>query len=163
MAEAAESLPQDEAVQEPKQPKTPPIALSRVKQAEYDRNLWCVTVPIGTTPEQFLDQTYWQHVASLFKPRDRLEIMDDKMSFYCQAIVLAQDKLWCHLAPIAFVDLMKFHGQDIPIEEKDYSVDFAGSVHKHRVLYKGEVLKEGFETEGLARRWAANHTAARKR
>ena len=143
--------------------KTPPLAPARFRQAEYARNVFEVNCPSGTTLEDLIEQNYWQHVAHMLKQKDRIEVTDDTLTFYIELMVLAADRLWAHVAVVHEVDLLPFHGQDIPIDERHYKVEFAGAHHKYRVLYKGEMIKEGFATEALARRWASNHATALKR
>lgn len=151
------------------QPVVKPINLSRFKQAEHTRNLFTVTVEAGVRPQAVMQQEFWQHVGHLLRRGDRLEVMDDMMSFYMEIIVLASDRLWAHVAPVNmhgdglyYTDLAKWQGRETPIPENLYKVDFAGLTKKWRVLYKGSLMKDEFETEGLARRWAAAHAAAQK-
>lgn len=167
MGQAAEELEQTEVTEptEPKKrtPRAPAINMARFAEAGYARNVFVVTAVEGTTIEQICDQAYWQHVAHMLKPADRIEVLDETMSYFIELIVLAQDRLWAHVGILQHIDLRPFHGQDIPIAEVDYEVKYAGTHVKWRVLYKGDKLKDGFATEGLARRWVSNHIASRSR
>lgn len=151
------------AAEQVKQPQPPAITMSRFSEAGYSRNIFCVTAEPSTSIEEILHQKYWQHVAHMLKAGDRIEVMDDKMSYFLELVVIGAERLWAHVGVLRKIDLTSFRGQEIPVDENLYRIEHAGSHHKWRVLYEGEVMKDGFETEGLARRWASNHSDARTR
>lgn len=146
-----------------KEKAVPPLSPARIEEAGYNRNVFCVTAAEGLSPEEICDQNYWQHVSQMLKPGDHIEVVDETYQFYLELIVLAADRLWAHVAIINEVDLSPFHGQDIKIDARHYEVKFAGAHYKWRVFYKKDIIKQGFATEGLARRWAVNHAAALER
>lgn len=158
MAEAAEKI-----VPETDKKRRPAITAARFKEAGYHRNIFCVTVEPGTTIEDITGLKFWEHVAHMLKAGDRIEVMDDSMSFYLELVVIGAERLWAQVYPLRFTDLTKAHEFIRPQSMDLYKVEHAGSHHKWRVMYDGEEMKDGFETEGLARRWASNHSAAQQR
>jgi len=161
MAEAAENM--DPVTEDPQEKKAvKPVNMGRFREAQYSRNIFTVTVEPGVTVEDVCEQGFWQHIGAMLKAGDRIEVMDDMMSYYAELIVIAADRLWAQVGVIREIDLTTFQGGEIPIPEQHYEVNFAGLTVKWRELYKGNVMKDGFETEGLARRWCSNHAAAQK-
>jgi hypothetical protein len=51
------------------------ILPNNVKQAEFIRTVWAATPEHGTALADVLDPEYWVHIASQFKPNDRIEII----------------------------------------------------------------------------------------
>lgn len=129
-------------------------------EAEYN-NVWRVNVPIEVTATQTLDQDYWCHLAMHLRPGDTIRVMPDNMKWEQQLHVANVGKTWAHVIQKELYDLSVLH--DPEILPSIYKIEFAGSHHKWRVLRRGKMLKDGFETDALANRWAANHEAATNR
>lgn len=126
-------------------------------EAEFN-TVWRVTVEMGVTPKDTLKEEFWRHVARYLRPGDTLRVIPDNMAWEQILHVAGQDKVWAHVVQKELYDLRtKGHGLKIP---NIYSVEFAGAHHKWRVMRGGQMLKDFFETEALARRYAANHESA---
>ena len=75
--------------------------------------------------------------------------------------VVGAGRLYAHVVEKTFIEL-------IPLEQtvkvpSQYAVKFLGVQHQWGVVRKGVPLKDGFSTEALANRYAANHESAVER
>jgi hypothetical protein len=165
MAQAQKKKPADkkpdaetteEAVVE--MPKAPALTMPRFGLAEEHRNIWRVTVPIGTIPEQVMDEAFWSNVSRLLQPGDEIQVLPDNYAWRRDLFVTASGTNWAQVQVLDHYDLSQAEARaGIPSR---YKAEFAGAHHKWRVLRDGEPLKDGFASEKLARQWAANHEAA---
>jgi len=126
-------------------------------QAEHNQ-LWRLNVPIEVTPEQCMDEGFWAHIAAHLRPGDEIRVFPDSMVWELVLHVIGAGKAYAHVAQKAFYNLSP--REDQVALPSIYTVDFAGTTHKWRVIREGKVLKDGIQTEGLARRAAAQHEAA---
>lgn len=142
-------------------PKATPITVGRMGLAVEERTQWLFTVPQKVTPEQCMDEGYWQHVSMRFRAGDELIVTPDDMSWELVLAVIGCGNLYAHVIKKVLYDLKPLVAtiKLPPI----YKVDYHGRHHKWRVLREGKMLRDGFETEALARRYAANHEAAVRR
>lgn len=138
----------------------PQLPMIHFKQAEHLRNIWCVQSERHVTVEQFLDETYWAHVAQMLRAGDRIEIMPEDNSFFAELMVLATGRLH------AQVEMMRYVEFDQPSpqasDDSEYTIDWAGSISKYRVLRNDDVLSKGYETKKAAHRWLDGHIEALK-
>lgn len=138
--------------------KAPALTMPRFGLAEEARNVWRVSVPQGTLPEQVMDESFWSNVARLLQPGDSIQIIPDNFTWRRDVMVLAAGQNWAQTCLLHHYDLTPSKAlEKIPSK---YKVEFAGSHHKWRVLREGEPLKDGFASEKIAHQWAANHEAA---
>lgn len=124
-------------------------------------NRWRVDAPMGTTPEDCMDESFWQHVAMKLRVGDEIVVMPDNMAWKLILHVVGAGRLYAHVAKQELYELAPLE-QAIKLPSI-YEVKFQGTHHKWAVIRSGEPLKDGFETEGLARRYAQNHEAAVQR
>lgn len=82
--------------------KLPPRSLA---QAEFARNVWSIVPEQGTTLQEILTPEYFAHVGIKFKPRDKIEVCFNDMSYYAELLVIDTDRLWTKTAVIFAVDL----------------------------------------------------------
>lgn len=159
-AATAEKLPEQDA--EEAQPRTAkPIAESRLGLEIEKSNRWRVDVPMGTTPEDCMSESYWQHVASRFRPGDEIVCMPDNMAWKLVLHVVGAGRLYAHTVKEELYELAPLEAAiTLP---SIYEVKYTGTHHKWAVIRESKPLKDGFETEGLARRYAQNHESAVKR
>lgn len=138
--------------------KVPAITADRFGLANEYRNVWKVTCKPETTPEQVMDQGYWANISMSLRPGDRIVVMPDDMAWELHLRVIGAGRLYAHVVKLEMYTLRSA----TPPEKLPsiYKIEHAGSHHKWRVLREGQPMKDGFETEALARRWAANHEAA---
>jgi hypothetical protein len=175
MSEAATNLEMDESpeievpeaqidgeyIEVPDDLKISPPGRNRFGEQAERNQKWRMDVPHNTQPEQCYEQEFWQHVAGFLRPGDEIVVMSDDMSWKLCLHVINAGHNWAQVAKESFVQYQT-RDQMAPIEPI-YSVKFAGTTKKWQVLRKGKLLKEGMETEALARRAAAMHEQAVKR
>ena len=138
--------------------KATPLTQSRFGLADEYRKIWCATCEESTTPEQLMEQSYWANLAMMMQPRDRIVVAPDSLAWELHLRVIGCGKLWAHVAKLEFYDWEAVSApEQLPSR---YTVKHAGAHHKWRFLRDGVAMKDGFETEALARRAAANHEMA---
>lgn len=150
-----------EEVETPVALKVSPPGVNRFGLQAERNQVWRMDVPQKCVPEQCLEEEFWQHVASHLRPGDEIVVMADDMAWKLNLHVINAGHNWAQVAKDAFHQYAT--QADMPAVASIYSVRYAGTTHKWQVLRKGKLLKEGFETEALARRSAANHEAAVQR
>jgi hypothetical protein len=156
----AEALPEQEAEQ-PEVVTAKPITEGRMGLEVEMSNRWRVNVPMGTTPEDCMKETYWQHVAIRLRPGDEIVCLPDNMAWKLVLHVVGAGRLYAHVVQEELYELAPLEATiRLP---SIYEVKFTGTHHKWAVIRESKPLKDGFETEGLARRYAQNHEAAVKR
>lgn len=157
--EESQAVEADDAeAPETDKPKPASVTLARFGlEAEFN-TVWRVNVSMDVKPEDCLDEMFWAHLSNHLRPCDTIRVIPDNMSWELLLHVAGKGRGWAHVIEKERYDLRttKVEIQLPPI----YKVEFAGSHHKWRVLREGNMLRDGFETEGLARRYAANHESA---
>lgn len=112
------------------------------------------------TPEKLCDPTLWR-LCDHLKPLDRIEVVNDSMTFFAMLIVIAVN-------PGAGVEMKPIHWWAIegvrpqgksPENKTGASVFFGGPVRKWCVKRGEKILREEFETEAQAGSWLAQHAA----
>ncbi len=138
--------------------KAKPLTMSRFQLAAEKRNVWRVEVEVGTTVEQVLDEAFWANVGSLLRPGDEIQVLPDDYAWRLDLHVAGAGRLYAHVVKLSYFNLIP---TTAPVKIPSiYEIKFAGAHYKWRVLRKGEPLLDGFETESLARRAAAEHEKA---
>lgn len=158
MSEAAQVQTAEDADGQPEKSAVLPITQARFGLEVEASNRFRVNVPMGTNPDDLLDESYWQHIATQLRPGDEIRAMPDNMAWELTLHVIGAGKLYAHVVKKTLFDLAPLE-QPIPLPSI-YRVIFQGSHHKWAVIREDKPLKDGFETEGLARRYAQNHEAA---
>jgi hypothetical protein len=138
--------------------KAQPVTVSRFANAVEVANTWRVTCSADTDPQGCLDQHYWANVSMHLRPGDEIVIIPENMTWEMHLRVLGAGRLFAHVAQLSFQEL-KASVEPILLP-KVYEVVWSGVHHKWAVIREGNKLKDGFETEALARRYAQNHEAA---
>ncbi len=148
--------PAIEAAPEPEK-ATPPGVNRFGLQAEHNQK-WRLNVAIGVTPEQCMEEGFWAHIATHLRPGDEIRVFTDSMSWELVLHVIGAGRAYAHVAKKALYEYATREDQvTLP---SIYKIDFAGTTHKWRVIRNDKLLKDGFQTEALARRAAAQHEAA---
>lgn len=135
-----------------------PIVQGRFGLEVEASNRWRVTVPMTTDRDDLLDESYWQHIATQLRPGDEIVAMPDNMAWKDIYHVCGSGRLYAHVVRMQQFELTPLEAAvHLP---SIYKVEFKGSHHKWAVVRGDVPLKDGFETEALARRYAANHESA---
>lgn len=142
--------------------KATPITEARFGLEVEKSNRWRIEVPQGISPEQILkDESYWQHIATHLRPGDVIVCLPDNMAWKLVLHVAGAGRLFAHVSMESFVELTP--ASAVVQLPSIYKVEYQGTHHKWAVIRENKPLKDGFETETLARRYAQNHEAAVQR
>ena len=159
-AAEVETQPEQEAEQ-PAAVTAKPINEGRIGLEVEKSNRWRVDVPAGTTPEDCMVESYWQHVAIRLRPGDEIVCLPDNMAWKLVLHVVGAGRLYAHVVQEELYELAPLEATiKLP---SIYEVKYTGTHHKWAVIRESKPLKDGFDTEDLARRYAQNHEAAVQR
>jgi hypothetical protein len=153
----AEKLP-DQVEEQPEGSTAKPINEGRIGLEVEKSNRWRADVPMGVTPEDCLDESFWRHVAIRFRPGDEIVCMPDNMAWKLVLHVVGAGRLYAHVVKESLFEMAPL--EQAIVLPSIYEIKFLGSHHKWGVIRESKPLKDGFETEALARRYAQNHEAA---
>lgn len=135
-----------------------PIIQSRIGLEVESNTVYRVNVPNNVTADDCLDEGYWAHVGLMFNPGDTLRVLPDNMKW---ELVLHVHNAGREFAQVIQKQYYEYSDERrVPASAARYEVDYAGTTHKWRFKRDGKVLRDGFATETLARRAAANHQMA---
>ena len=138
--------------------KATPVPVSRFGLQVEHNHVWRVNVPHTTTPEQVMDEGFWCHVSMHLSPGDEIHVFPDNMKWELVLHCIGAGNQYAHVMK---KELYEYQPREDAIKiPSKYTVDFQGTTHKWRAIGEGKVLKSGFATEGLARRYVQNHEAA---
>ena len=138
--------------------KAPALTMSRFGQKVELCNEWKITTPMGVSVEQVMDESYWANVSMHLKTGDIIEVMPDNGAWELSLRVLGSGPMYSHVIKRWFINLEPATPK-VKLPSR-YKIEHAGAHHKWRFLRDGEMMKDGFETEALAQRAAANHESA---
>jgi hypothetical protein len=158
MSATAEEVTAETAVE---RKPAPPITLSRLKESQYARTVYTLTVPNDTSPQDLLRDTYWQHIATKFRVRDRIEVMPDNGRWFVELIVMDCGRQFAHVEVMRVKDFVKVAKHTS--ETAPYKIEYSGPHVKYQIIKDGVALSKGHETEDAARRWVKSHIEASRR
>lgn len=137
---------------------------SRLRVAEYVRNLHVADAAEGTKVEDLERPEFWAHVAAKLQPRDRIEVWTDDNAWMAEAVVLAATRTDAVVKVLGAWDL---NGHQVITDRaelgtKGYEVRFRGHFEKWGVIRKAdtEVVHTGSATEGAAWSWVRERLKA---
>lgn len=136
--------------------KVMPIEPMRMRLAEYERQDWVANAPENTDPEDLKDPAFWSHMASNFKPYDRIEVRADDGSWIAECRVLMCERTWAKVAVLHVHKLSSVSSAKAPSK---YRVEFKGPHRKWSVIRgsDGEYVKDGLNTKDDADTWLRDH------
>lgn len=127
------------------------VNMNRMKSGDFVRTLWVVTAEQGTTKEDIMTPSYWSHVASQFRPYDRIEVRVDDGTYFAELLILACDRTWAKVHELTFHSLTT---SDVSMtqahdEMSDFDVVWKGPVNKWSVIRKSDdaVIKNKMEKD----------------
>ena len=141
--------------------KAPMLSERRIEEAAYGRNSWRIVPVHGTPLEDVLMPGYWVHIAKRLKPGDLIEVDAEDFSSWALLKVRDADDYTANVVVIIRKDFEATKKMVSPAD--DYTIDFKGPIHKHRVLRNGVVLKEGISTKAEAQKWSIDHQETMRR
>lgn len=134
---------------------------TRMKEAGFVRNLWIITAEVGVTREDMVKPDFWAHVASLFRPYDRIEARCDDGTFFAEYLVLTCDRTFAKVKELSYISLTSKDVSKTQLENdlELYYTKFRGPHCKWSVLRKSDdsVMVEKLGSKDDANAWLVNH------
>lgn len=124
--------------------KTPVRKLSgpRMKEESFVRTIYVATPEHGVVLEDLERPEFWAHVAEQLKPGDLIHVYPEDGSFWAELLVQSTSRV---AAKVFVLRKHELSAADLPEEDADFEIKWAGPTAKFRVIRKsdGEVMKEG--------------------
>jgi hypothetical protein len=137
--------------------KSPKHLLSPAfKPAEYVREVYSATIPVGVTLDDMAEPEFWMHVANALKIYTHIECYWEDGSQYAELLVTNRTNSSARTTVIVHKDLRSVAGAiDLGAEIGKFEISFAGPANGYRVIRKAsrEVVKDNLQTEDAAREW----------
>lgn len=135
------------------------INLARMKEAQFVRNLWVVTVEQGTTREDLLDPAFWSLVSTQFRPYDRIEARCDTGTFFAEYLILSCSRTYAKVKELSWISLVTQDVEMTQENQEEFEYRYRGPHAKHGIIRKSDnaVMKDGFDSKEQALDWLVNH------
>lgn len=134
---------------------------SDMQLAEFNTVRYRVTPKSGVLPGDLLQPEYWSHVARKLSPLTEIRAICQDGSWMADYIVLNSGMNWAKVMKIGEWQLQD--SSPTPTAA-GYETEWAGPVHKHRVVRtvagRKDILQHGFATDMAASAWLAEHLKA---
>jgi len=159
-ATAEEIEPTDEQSTEaaPELEKATPPSVHRLGLLAEHNNCFRLNVAASVTPDQCMDEGFWAHIAARLNPGDEIHVMPDTMTWELVLHVIGTGRNYAHVCTKVLYNLAAREEQvKLPAA---YQIQYKGTTYKWCVIRDGKMIKQGIETEALAKRAGANHEAA---
>jgi hypothetical protein len=130
------------------------LSPSLVKQAEFVRNVWSVSVPPNVAFDAVQQPEFWVHCTKTMKAGDRIECLAQDNRWFGELMVAKVGKHDVQVWTLNYVQLEA--RASAPPDPANYAVSLGGP-QKWRVvrLSDKEVIHKGEPTEDAAKAWLA--------
>lgn len=87
--------------------EAPPVPLKpgAVTFKEARNNHWSAVIPRGTSKERLLQSGLWSLASERFRAYDIVDCIDEGRAYFCQLLVVASGRGYCHMAVLSWVPL----------------------------------------------------------
>lgn len=134
---------------------------NRCQTQEIVRNWWVVNAEPESTPEDYVNPSYWANYSRDFKPLELIEVRKDDGAYWGLFIVLATDRTYTKVGLIIEKNLTT---KDVAMTQAALAFTYAwkGPTKKHCVirLSDQQIVHEGEQTKTDALRWLAENEAS---
>lgn len=129
---------------------------SRINTDEFVRTFWCCTVEPHILRSDFLDPTFWAHIANRFRQFDRIEVRYDDGQAWGEFLVLSATKTSAVVKELTWKKLITSEKAKI---DPAYKYTWRGPHAKHSIVRVKDntVMVEKLETHSDALRWLSEH------
>lgn len=138
-----------------------PLGPNGLKLAESVRNVYQITAPEGTTPDDLVDPKFWVHVARLLRAGDRVEVLAADVSWYAELRVMEVGRSQTFGARLAYtlppVALLNDH--PLPVLN-DYEARPYGSTWRVFMAGSADPVKSDLPDKVSAEKWIASQRRA---
>ena len=136
-----------------------PITQSKVRQAEFYRNVFVATPEPGTKVCELLKSEYWAHIAKTLHISDRIEVLPEDGEYFAELIVTGISQ---HRVTLVLLRVVPLEAE-VPEEPavREYEVTYRGPIAQHSVrkISDKSILKESFGTKAEAVKWLRDYEA----
>jgi len=135
---------------------------TRMKEAQFLRNVWVVTVEQGVTRKDVLEPQFWSHVSFQFRPYDRIEVRCDDGTFFSEYLILACERTYAKVKELSYTSLTSTDVAMTESEVAEYKYLYRGPNCKHSIIRISDktVMVEKLESKQDALDWLHNHEKA---
>ena len=125
-------------------------------QAEFARQLFRVTPPVGTNLDDMLEPSYWANVAMKFNPHDLIEVVPEDGAFYARLFVLSVQKLSLKVEKLEYVEFNTSSKAESGKVLEQFESKWGGASAKWRIHRKSDnapVSSDSFQSKEDAEDW----------
>lgn len=140
-----------------------PADMQRLRGREFEVNEYVYTAHEGTQPKDLLSPEHWAHVATQFRPRDRVEAWANDGTWMAEFVVLEAGRNWSRLYQLTEHRLTTADVAMTQASQLDpYEIAHRGPHEKWSVIRKVDraVVHSGEETRDGADAWLKNRLKA---
>lgn len=136
------------------------LTQDKLHNAEYVRNIFCVTPEMGVELKDMLKPDFWAHVAAKFRPSSRIEVLSEDSTWFAELLITSCGRNWASVSVLRFVELAEA-ATPAPREE-EYEFQWKGQNKLHCVIRKADhaIVKDGFPTKAEAVKWLQGYQTA---
>jgi len=120
---------------------------------DYATGWYSLFPPPGVTREHVVDPNYWVHIASRLKANDRIEVVAEDGSLDMDLRVIAVDpsvqKLWAQVRVLRSYEAEAV-AEKPAVDTGGYRYEWAGPVHRWRVMFGDELVEHGHPDKAAA-------------
>jgi len=137
---------------------------TRMKEAQFVRNLWVVTAEQGVTKEDLLKPDYWSHVSFQFRPYDRIEARCDDGTFFAEYLIMSCERTFAKVKELSFTSLTSRDVAMTQAEQSAYEYKYRGPSCMHSIIRSSDkvVMVEKLDSKQDALTWLHEHEKAMK-
>lgn len=126
-----------------------------IQQAEQVCNRWRITITNDTSSEDVVKPVFWGHIAKMLRSGDIVEVVSEDQTRFMELMVLWSRRTEACVAVLR--DQVLKRAAKVEEIVGDYQIVFRGQRAKYGVMRGKDVVKDGFETEDLAKEFLSVH------
>lgn len=146
----------------PRPKNTPALQRSALKLRESTNNSWRIVAPRGTTRERLQDSDFYSVVGDLFLPFDKMHVIAEDRSFYCEFLILDSGRGYASVVELSYHPLPALLVcQDALPSNHEILHLGADDLYGVRRLSDGILLGKGFTSRQAAVDFLLDHATLR--
>ena len=137
--------------------RAPMIDSTRMRLAEYERQVWVANIEFGTTVDDIMVPGFWAHMAAQLRPYDEIEARSDDGTWIAHLVVTGCERTWARVAIDRVVKLTT--AEVAETQAVQHKIEWKGPQDKFTVirLNDSERIRKGFATKEEAAAWLREH------
>jgi hypothetical protein len=139
--------------------RSPMIDQTRMRLAEYERQVWVANVEFGLTVEDIMVPGFWAHMAAQLRPYDEIEARSDDGTWIAHLVVTGCERTWARVAIDRVVKLTTKEVAEAQSNPVQHKVEWKGPQNKFSVIRiaDAEPIRTGFTTKDEALQYLRDH------